>query len=254
MTDLATEKQIAYIKDLGGVPNRGLTKREASFLIQELLAVRARNRHSGDLPADDISRLGCLIRVLIVAVVQTGLYYIYGPNISFRHNRSAIDDSVEYRDITRVIVTGGGRCYHLSTDCMSLQQPYTQIYYVPLTNAESAGYTMCEICTRNCSFPFYRIAYLSNDYSLSAYHMTDLNSAIPQSHNIRGPGNGDEFTPTSYMYGLLRAGFNVECDADWNIVDVWGPDGVHYDKSGEMANRCDARASAWMWIDNRNQK
>lgn len=36
-TEKATEKQIAYIKSLGGVAPKGLTKRNASDLIQRLL-------------------------------------------------------------------------------------------------------------------------------------------------------------------------------------------------------------------------
>lgn len=39
----ATDRQIGFIRHLGGKPTKGMTKSEASFLIEDLLAKRRRN-------------------------------------------------------------------------------------------------------------------------------------------------------------------------------------------------------------------
>ena len=57
MSDPATQKQIAYIKDLGGKPKRGLTKQAASELIDRLRSSAPPTQKQVDL----LQKLGATI-------------------------------------------------------------------------------------------------------------------------------------------------------------------------------------------------
>jgi len=290
MSDLATEKQIAYIKDLGGIASDGLSKEDASRLISRLLATRThqnRQENSSSLTSNNntnkpISRLdkisppldsrdntkghtspdvsnsgfswGCFIS--FVACIVIGGYFLFTKITAPHDNRlHRAHYTAEYLEHAGVYISRFGACYHLFPNCISLDNPnaYVEISRVPRSSV-NGSHRPCEICHRNAGYYGPLPKYFTNNYNVGICYLTDSNSDIPSSHHIRGPGNRNEFTPISILSGLLWAGFNVELDGDWKIVDIWGPDGNHYNSSGEWNSIYKSRSSAWMWIDERNNK
>jgi hypothetical protein len=262
---LATEKQIAYIRDLGGKPHDGLTKQEASQLIENLLAVRSSKRKQAQGPSVAISntvyscntpdpntKWGCLILIVISLIAGCYFYFRSDQELNDKDAKRSIQYSPEYLTHAGVFISQHGSCYHLFPDCISLDNPnaYVQVTRVPRISV-NLSHRPCEICHRNAPYVRYRLIYGTNDYSVGTGHLSVTNSCISSTHHLRGPGNIDEFSPLSSIWNLLLAGFNIEFNGAWEPVDIWGPDGIHYNTNAEITTNTENRASAWMWLDER---
>lgn len=256
----ATEKQIAYIRDLGGSISNGITKKEASAEIKRLQASKPKAKSIAIEPkivkAEPATIKENFIGFAIISIIIIFCMYL----LTRCDNKAPIvlstikpdETSIGYLKHSGVIITSGGKCYHLSEDCVSLRDEYTSIDWKPVDMARARGLRLCQICMRNFSPNFMIVPkYRSNNYANAVLILTNYSSYISQSNHVRGPGNLDEFSPTTTIYRLLWTGFNVECDENWDFVDTWGPDGIHYNCEGWKTSNYFIRQSAWKWIDSR---
>lgn len=185
MTDPATQKQIDYIIDLGGSASKGLTKNDASILIQQLLEEKAlkkkqellnrsrnakttrirdidstgatyhRNSHTTKaVPPKDDNKGGCLGGVILVGLIIGGLYYFdTNTNSSGNENISVESSNAEYESEEMVYISRYGDCYHYYSDCISLDNinAYVQVSRRPLSSVTNS-HRLCEICERNAGY------------------------------------------------------------------------------------------------------
>lgn len=151
MTDSATQKQIDYIIDLGGSIPEGLSKSEASRLIQQLLEDRRRRINTDSKPPVDDNQGGCLGLVIIVGLIIGAVYLFNRDTSSHNGDYNAAESSyVDSESGEIVYISRYGDCYHLYSDCISLDNinAYVEVYERPLSSVTNT-HRLCEICRRN---------------------------------------------------------------------------------------------------------
>lgn len=185
MTDPATQKQIDYIIDLGGSVSKGLTKNDASTLIQQLLEDNAlrkkqelqnRNRNARTTrirnidptgvtyhrkshtteatPPKDDNKGGCLGLVIIIGLIIGGLYLFYSYTDSGGNDNNATVISNNNNESGEMVyISRYGDCYHYDADCIALANinAYVEVYKCSLSSATNS-HRLCEICRRNAGF------------------------------------------------------------------------------------------------------
>ena len=185
MTDPATQKQIDYIIALGGSVSKGLTKNDASILIQQLLEDKAlkkkeellnrsrnakttrirdidptgvtyqRKSHTTEaIPPKDDNKGGCLGLVIILGLIIGGLSLFDSDTDSSGNGNNPTESSnAEYESEEMVYISRYGDCYHYYSDCISLDNinAYVQVYKRPLSSVTNS-HRLCEICRRNAGY------------------------------------------------------------------------------------------------------